>query len=129
MKKLITITLFFCMFFGKNVHAQTHFTIVSDPYSGKKVLYYEGSTFLGSKEHAKAIDHNAFDDTNNTNILVFKESEGGKMKKSIFIKSDYRWFLVKDNIMENFTVSIESRDVTTIIHILYNSGSTEDISF
>jgi len=133
MKNVTILIAIFLVFFVKNtVVAQTKeskFSAQVEPLSGKKVLFYNGHLFLGNKDDAEKFSGGNFISNTNDNIFVLKVFENGQITKSVFLRKNYKWFLVMDDLVKNFVVSTKERDVTTVVTITYDNGDSEERFF
>ena len=125
MKKLVLYLIIFCLFFGKNLHAQTSskFSVEVEVLSGKKVLFYNGILFLGNKDSAEKLSQNNFISNTKNNIFVLKVVEDGQITKSVFLFKNHKWLWVTDET-KNFVVDIKESSVTTSVTITFDNGDS-----
>ncbi|HQV65068.1 MAG TPA: hypothetical protein PKZ56_02465 [Candidatus Paceibacterota bacterium] len=127
MKKLIILITVFCMFSVKNISAQNNgFSVISDPLTGKQVLAWQGKPASETKSFTQTLSKE-FDEINHPKAILWNDYDGGKRNKCLFVYNGYKWYLVKEHIYENFTITLEERDVTLVVHLVYPTGNTEDI--
>lgn len=113
------------------MYAQTSlkFSVETDMVSGKKVLFYNHSLFLGNKEDAEKLSENNFIANTKDNVFVLKVIESGHVTKSVFLRKNYKWFWVTDGIADNFVVDTKVEGVTIEVIITYDNHNTEYYHF
>ena len=132
MKKQFFLIGVFCILFSKSMHAQTTgsiFSVETDAVSGKKVLFYNRSLFLGNKDAAEKLSKNHFISSTKDNVFVLKVEDGGRVTKSVFLRKNYKWFFVTGDITDNFVVDIEENGVAIVLTITYDNKNTEEYHF
>jgi hypothetical protein len=123
MKKRIILVIFCAFFVNNALHAQVFedkFYLKEDYVTGKMVLWRSNSPFSGDKSMAQILDYKNFIESNDNRILILKETDNGKVSKSVYFYKDYRWVLVQDKISLEFSVKTEDQtSLTTLVRITY----------
>lgn len=99
---------------------------MSDPLTGNQLLAWQGKPATETKSLIQTFSRD-FDDINHSKAILWNDYDGGKRNKCLFVYKDNKWYLAKEHIYENFTITLEERDVTLVVHLVYPAGNTEDI--
>jgi hypothetical protein len=133
MKKRIILVIFCAFFINNALHAQVFedkFYLKEDYVTGKMVLWRSNSPFSGDKSMVQILDYKNFIESNDNRILILKETDNGKVSKSVYFYKDYRWVLVKDKITLDFTVKADDQSIlTTRVRITYSDKNTEEFYY